>query len=243
MLKDKTALVVGASGDIGLEICSEFLKNRALVVATYRCGGARLDSLSEKFGTALVPKSLDVRDAAAVDRFAESLEADGLVPDILIYNAGIVKDSPALGMEDSDWSEVIEINLTGAFRVARAVAKPMSLRKKGKIFFVSSVAGMKGGRGQANYAASKAGLEALARTLASELSRKNILVNSIAPGVIESRMSATLMESSSAEVLSKILLGRPGRPSEVARLIVHLSSDDVTYITGQTFNIDGGFKL
>ncbi len=243
MLSDQTVLIVGGSGDIGLALSEELLKKGAKVQATYRTNKSALGDLQSKHRDDLKVFQLDVCDKEACEKFGYSLEEQEIIPDILIYNAGVVEDVPVLGMADEQWDKVMDANLKGALNVIRSVVRFMSLSRGGKIFLVSSVAGAKGGRGQGNYAASKAGLEALGRTLAVELARKEILVNMIAPGVIESRMTEDVMARAKKKVLDNITLGRPGKPAEVARFISHLCSPEVTYFTGQTFYIDGGFKL
>ena len=243
MLENQKILVVGGSGDIGLALCRDLLEKGAKVHATYHSHPSGLESLRNEFGGSLECHSLDVCDCTACEAFGDELEAANMIPEIFIYNAGVTADVPVLGMSDQQWNTVNDVNVKGALNVIRSVVKFMSLNRKGKIFFVSSVAASKGGRGQGNYAASKAALEALGRSLAVELARKDILVNMIAPGVIESSMTKEVMARANKTVLDQIILGRAGKPQEVASFISHLCSPEITYITGQTFTIDGGFKL
>lgn len=243
MLDNEKVLVVGGSGDIGLALCRELLSKGASVQATWCTNPDGLQLLSKEYGDKLLLSQLDVRDSRACEAFGDELDSRGNIPGCFIYNAGVTEDVPILGMTDEQWDKVFDVNVKGALNVIRSVAKYMSLERRGKIFLVSSVAGRKGGRGQGNYAASKAALEALGRTLAVELARKDIMVNMIAPGVIESTMAEDVMARAKKEVLGNITLGRAGKPEEVARFVSHLCSPEITYITGQTFYIDGGFKL
>ena len=243
MLENETVLVVGGSGDIGLALCRELLEKGARVQATWCTNPTGLEELVKEYGDKLLIHQLDVRDPKACEVFGDELDVSGNIPSCFIYNAGVTEDVPVLGMRDEQWDKVFDVNVKGALNVIRPVAKYMSLERKGKIFLMSSVAGAKGGRGQGNYAASKAALEALGRTLAVELARKNILVNMIAPGVIESAMTKDVLARSQKKVLENITLGRPGKSEEVARFVSHLCSPELTYFTGQTFYIDGGFKL
>jgi 3-oxoacyl-[acyl-carrier protein] reductase len=162
--------------------------------------------------------------------------------DILVNNAGITRDQLLLAMTEQDFREVIETNLCGAFNATRAVAQQMMLQKRGRIINISSVAGERGGRGQTNYAASKGGLNAFTRAAAIELASKNITVNAIAPGVIETEMSKEVMRRAQDQVLNHIPLKRLGTADEVASLVVFLASDDAAYITGEIIRVDGGFR-
>lgn len=230
-------LIVGASGDIGSAICAEFAERGSRVVGTFCSRGGALESQ----GGGVQAVRLDVTDSESWSDLEALLKSD-FIPDVFVYCSGINRDMPLLGMEDEDWDRVMEVNLRGAFRITRLVARYMSFRRGGKIFLVSSVASSRGGRGQANYAASKAGLEAMGRSLSTELARKEILVNSISPGVVESTMSSGVMERAGKQVLDRITLGRLGKPVEIARFVAALSDPGLTWFTGQTFCIDGGFR-
>ena len=243
MLDGLTVLIVGGSGDLGLALCQKLLTKGAKVQATYRTNATALDGLKSQWSDQLEVFQLDVCDSQSCIDFGDKLEELETIPNVLIYNAGIIEDMPILGMSDDGWKRVLDVNLNGALNVIRPVVKYMSFNRGSKIFLMSSVAGAKGGRGQGNYAASKAGLEALGRSLSVELARKEILVNMIAPGVIESKMTEDVLARAKKKVLDNITLGRPGKPEEVANFICHLCSPEITYITGQTFYVDGGFKL
>lgn len=243
MLHAIRCLVVGGSGDLGRAIVADLLARRAVVDATYHAHPEPLAALAPPDAARLRVHPLDVRDAAAVDAFADALADADRIPDVLIYNAGIVRDAPALAMADRDLADLLDVNLAGAHRVCRAFGPHLRRRRAGKILLVSSAAGARGGRGQANYAASKAGLEAFARSLALEMADRGVLVNAVAPGAIASGMTRDLMARSADAVLDRIALRRLGSPEEVAAFIAHLAAPDIGYITGQTFRVDGGFKL
>lgn len=241
MLGKQHVLLLGASGDLGLAMAERFLAEGAMVTGTAARHPERLQPLSEKFGEAFRAIPLDVTDPASLETALETVK--GLTPpDAMVYNIGITRDGPALGLEDSDWNTVIEVNLSGAFRATRTFGRLFFRQKRGRLLFVSSVAGQRGGRGQANYAAAKGGLEAFVRSLAVDLAPRGILVNAIAPGPVESKMTTDVMATAGDEVLRRIPLGRLARPGEVAALAAHLLAPDLTYLTGQTIAIDGGFR-
>ncbi len=193
-------------------------------------------------GDRLAIERVDVTNEVSVQELAAAAGRGGDLYAV-VYNAGIIRDQPVLGMEDEDWQRVLEVNLTGAFRVGRAFGKLFFRKKAGRLLFVSSVAGRQGGRGQANYAASKAGLEGFVRSLAADLAPRGVLVNALAPGPIESRMTRDVMTLAGEEVVRRIALKRLGQPAEVAALAAHLLAPDLTWLTGQVIAIDGGFNL
>jgi len=162
--------------------------------------------------------------------------------DILVNNAGVTKDELLLSMTPEDWDIVIKTNLGGLFNCTKAVAKYMMVQKSGRIINISSVAGERGGRGQSNYAASKGGINAFTRSVAMELAPKKITVNAVAPGVVETEMSSTVIRRAKDIILDAVALKRLGQPEEIANVVAFLASDDASYITGEVIRVDGGFK-
>lgn len=243
---DQVVLVTGGSGGIGRATALRFAREGATVVVHYSASAAAAESvvreIADANGRAEVHRA-DVRDSAAVRNMVDHVVQQHGRVDVLVNNAGITRDALTPMMDDAEWDDVLAVNAGGAFRVARAVARPMMLRRRGRILNVSSVAGAKGGRGQANYAASKGALEAFTRALAVELAPKGILVNAVAPGVIVTEMSRRIREEGEKEALSKIALKRYGTPEDVAGLLAFLASDDAAYITGAVIPVDGGFKM
>jgi 3-oxoacyl-[acyl-carrier protein] reductase len=226
--------VTGGNRGIGKAIAEAFVAHGDQVAVTYRSGEPPEGVLAVR---------CDVTDPADVDRaFAEIEEAHGPV-EVLVANAGITKDTLVLRMTDDEWSDVIETNLTGSFRVAKRAAKGMLRLRRGRIVFISSVVGLLGSAGQVNYAASKSGLVGMARSLARELGSRSITANVVAPGFVETEMTAVLPVEKKAEYLAQIPLGRYASVDEVAGTVVWLASDGAAYVTGAVIPVDGGLGM
>jgi 3-oxoacyl-[acyl-carrier protein] reductase len=192
-------------------------------------------------GTAAAVQA-DITSLPEVERMVDSLyEQCGRI-DILVNNAGVTKDELLLSMTPEDWEMVIKTNLGGLFNCTKAVAKYMMVQKSGRIINISSVAGERGGRGQSNYAASKGGINAFTRSVAMELAPKKITVNAVAPGVVETEMSSTVIRRAKDIILDSVALKRLGQPEEIAKVVAFLASDDSSYITGEVIRVDGGFR-
>jgi len=245
-LQGCVAIVTGGAEGIGRAVCLALARQGATVIVGYcsakQAAAETVRNIARQNGTAC-HQQIDVTEEDAVQRiFAETYEAQKRV-DILVNNAGIVRDNLAAGMSDEEWTDVIDINLTGTFRCCRAVARYMIPHRKGKIINIASVSALKGGRGQVNYAAAKAGVLALTRALALELAPKGICVNSVSPGVIETRMSERVRASAGEKILSEIALNRFGRAEDVAGVVAFLCSPAADYITGANLFVCGGYRL
>jgi 3-oxoacyl-[acyl-carrier protein] reductase len=243
-LTGMTALVTGASGGIGSAVAKALAAQGARVALS----GTRADALeavrAEIGGeTVIVPCNLS--DAAAVDALVpEALAALGGRLDILVNNAGVTRDNLALRMKDEEWETVIKVNLEAAFRLARAALKPMMMKQRfGRIISVTSVVGVTGNPGQANYAASKAGLIGMSKALAQEVASRNVTVNCIAPGFITSPMTDALPEAQKEALTGRIPAGRLGEGADIAAGVVYLASREAGYVTGQTLHVNGGMAM
>jgi 3-oxoacyl-[acyl-carrier protein] reductase len=243
-LTGAVAIVTGGSGGIGRAIVSMLASAGMDITFTYRQNStASTASTSTASSGKVSSECVDIRDSAACAALAEKVfERTGRI-DLLVNNAGVIRDNPLTALEDHDVRVVIETNVIGAFNMTRAVAPFMVSQRRGKIINISSVAGEKGGRGQTNYAASKGAINAFTRSLAVELAPRNITVNAVAPGVIETEMSREVRERAGDQVTSRILLRRIGQPEEIANAVWFLGSRYADYITGQILHVDGGFKM
>lgn len=243
-LRQKVALVTGGGSGIGAAVCRRFAEEGAFVVVADldRAAAERVASEIKHRGGRAMALGVDVRDRAAVEEMVKRVEEECGGLHILINNAGITRDNLAVRMTEEDWDLVVDVNLKGTFFCSRAAFRPMRRQRYGKIVNTASVA-VRGNLGQANYAASKAGIIGLTRTLAIEFARAGICVNCIAPGFIETPMTAGLPEKVKEEALRRIPLGRFGKPEEVAELHLFLASPESDYITGQVFFIDGGASI
>ncbi|WP_340643715.1 3-oxoacyl-[acyl-carrier-protein] reductase [Phenylobacterium sp.] len=242
-LTGKTALVTGATGGIGAHIARSLHAQGAHVVLS----GTREAVLAELAGelgarTSIAPANL--ADAESVDGLiAKAEEAAGSPLDILVANAGITKDGLLMRMKDEDWESVLKVNLESYFRLSRAAMRGMMKRRAGRIIGITSVVGVMGNPGQANYAASKAGMIGFSKALAQEVATRGITVNCVAPGFIESPMTDALNEAQKAQILATIPAGRLGLGNDVAAACVYLASDEAAYMTGQTLHVNGGMAM
>ena len=241
-LSGMTALVTGASGGIGSAIAKALAGQGARVALS----GTREDALkavADELGAdhAILPCNLS--DAAAVDALVPAaVEKLGQL-DILVNNAGVTRDNLAMRMKDEEWDQVIRVNLEAAFRLSRAALKPMMRAKFGRIISITSVVGVTGNPGQANYAASKAGLIGMSKAIAQEVASRNITVNSIAPGFIASAMTDALPDAQKEALLGRIPVGKLGAGSDIAAATVYLASREAGYVTGQTVHVNGGMAM
>lgn len=241
-MKGRVAFVTGASQGIGRECALSLARAGARVVAGARSAEKLADLVSEiqAAGGEALAVDLDVTSAESVkNAFAEAEKVFGPV-EILVNNAGITKDGLAMRMSPEAWSEVIDTNLSGAFRCIQAVMRGMMKQRWGRIINISSVVGLSGNPGQANYVSSKAGLIGLTKSLAQELGSRNITVNAVAPGFIETAMTQALSAEAREAITSKIPLGRIGAPGDVAHAVCFLAADEAGYITGHTLSVNGG---
>jgi len=242
-LSGKTALVTGASGGIGGAIAKALHTQGAHVVLS----GTRQDALTAlagDLGERTSTVACNLSDAAAVDGLVSASEAAaGKDLDILVSNAGVTRDGLLLRMKDEDWETVLKVNLESYFRLARAVLRGMMKRRSGRIIGITSVVGVVGNGGQTNYAASKAGMIGFSKALAQEVASRNVTVNCVAPGFIESPMTDALNENQKAAIMGTIPLGRLGSGGDVAAACVYLASEAGAYVTGQTLHVNGGMAM
>lgn len=241
-LNGKRALVTGASGAIGAAITSALVAQGATVMASGRREDA-LTVLQAALGPSLHIATGELGDAAAADALVERAQAAMGGLDILVNNAGLTRDTLALRMKDEDWQTVLDVNLTAAFRLSRACLKPMMKQRWGRIVSITSIVGATGNPGQANYAASKAGLVGLSKALAQEVASRGITVNCVAPGFIVSPMTDGLPEAQKAALAARIPAGRLGTPEDVAACCVFLASPEAAYVTGATIHVNGGMAM
>ena len=241
-LGGRVALVTGSTRGIGREIAATLAGSGARVAVVGRDAG-RAAEAAKAIGADARGYAADVADTAQVTSLVESVERDFGSLDILVNNAGLTRDNILLRLKDEDWDAVLGANLRGAFATIRAAARTMMKRRWGRIINISSVVGLIGNKGQANYAASKAGLIGLTKSVAKEFASRNILANVIAPGFIETDMTSAMTPDARAALSSQIPLERLGTPKDIAGVVAFLSSEHAAYITGQVFVVDGGLVM
>ena len=242
-LSGKTALVTGASGGIGGAIAKALHAQGAKVVLS----GTRVEALeavkAELGGNAFIVQA-DLSDPASVEALPKAAEeAAGSAIDILVNNAGITKDNLFMRMKDEEWDQVIAVNLTAAFRLSRGVLRAMMKKRWGRIIQISSVVAATGNPGQGNYAAAKAGLIGMTKSLAAEVASRNITVNAVAPGFIQTAMTEVLSDQQKELIVARIPAGRMGRGSEIAAAVAYLASEEAAYVTGETIHVNGGIAM
>ena len=243
--QSKVALVTGASRGIGRAI-AEALASAGITVIGTATSSAGAELITARFlenssiGQGMV---LDVNDTASISALLQEVEENFGAPTILVNNAGITKDNILLRMKENEWSDVVNTNLNAVFRLSKACVRAMTKARWGRIVNISSVVGSMGNSGQSNYSATKAGVEGFSRALAKELGSRNITVNTVAPGFIDTDMTKKISEASKDAMLSQIPLARLGEPNEIAEVVSFLVSDSAGYITGETIHVNGGMYM
>jgi 3-oxoacyl-[acyl-carrier protein] reductase len=241
-LTGRTALVTGASGGIGAAI-AKALHQRGATITVSGTRAATLEELKAALGDRVHVAICNLAEAAEVEKLVPAAEAAMGSLDILVNNAGITRDGLAMRMKDEDWAAVIDVNLTASFRLARAAMRGMMKRRYGRIIGVTSVVGVTGNAGQANYAASKAGMIGMTKALAQELASRSVTVNCIAPGFIATPMTDALNDKQKEGIIAKVPAGRLGTGEDVAAAAVYLASAEAAYVTGQTLHVNGGMAM
>jgi 3-oxoacyl-[acyl-carrier protein] reductase len=242
-LTGKAALVTGASGGIGSAIARQLHAQGANIVVS----GTRteaLESLKSDLGERTNVAPCNLADSAAVEALPKAAEAAAGAPiDILVNNAGITRDNLFMRMKDEEWEQVLAVNLGAVFRLSRAVLRGMMKKRWGRIISITSIVGITGNPGQGNYAAAKAGIIGMSKSLAAEVASRNITVNCVAPGFITTAMTGVLSEDQKAALLGRIPVGRIGEPSDIAAAVAYLASEEAGYVTGQTLHVNGGMAM
>ena len=242
-LSGQVALVTGGSRGIGRAVAERLAREGARVVVTSRSADSAEEAASALSGEGHLGAACDVADREAVDALVKRVGDELGGPAIVVNNAGVTADNILVRLGDDDWDRVLDTNLKGAFTVIRAVARGMMKRRSGRIINITSVVGLTGNRGQVNYAASKAGLLGLTKSVAKELASRNVLCNAVAPGFIETDMTADLTEEARAALRDQIALGRLGASEDVAGAVAFLAGPDASYMTGQVLVVDGGMVM
>jgi len=241
-LSGKTARVTGASGGIGSAI-AKALHGQGAVVGLSGTRREALEKVATELGERAHVLPCDLGDPAATEALTKDAEAAMGKLDILVNNAGLTRDNIAMRMKDEEWQKVLDVNLTAGFRLARAAMRGMMKRRFGRIIGITSIVGVTGNPGQANYAAAKAGMIGMSKALAQELASRLITVNCVAPGFIETPMTDALTADQKARILPAVPAGRLGTAAEIAAAVVFLASDEASYITGQTIHVNGGMAM
>jgi 3-oxoacyl-[acyl-carrier protein] reductase len=241
-LTGRVAVVTGGTRGIGRTIV-DTLADAGATVAVIGRDPAAVEAVATAVGRGARGFACDVSDPAAVNAMIDAVEKALGQIDILVNNAGITRDNILVRMKDSEWDEVLDANLRGAFATMRAASRGMMKRRSGRIINISSIVGLIGNKGQANYAASKAGLIGLTKSVARELASRRVLVNVVAPGFVETDMTQAMPEAARAELVRQIPLERLGTPADIAAMVTFLASDHASYITGQVFVVDGGMAI
>jgi 3-oxoacyl-[acyl-carrier protein] reductase len=242
-LTGKTALVTGASGGIGGAIAKALHAQGAAVILSGTRAEA-LEAVRAELGSRAFIAAANLSDIASVEALPKAAEeAAGAGIDILVNNAGITRDNLFMRMKDEEWDQVLAVNLTAAFRLSRAVLRGMMKKRWGRIIQITSVVGATGNPGQGNYAAAKAGLVGMTKSLAAEVASRNITANAVAPGFIQTAMTDVLTDQQKQTIATRIPAGRMGLPEEIAAAVVYLASPEAAYVTGETIHINGGMAM
>jgi 3-oxoacyl-[acyl-carrier protein] reductase len=244
-LENQIALVTGASRGIGAAIAETIGKQGAVVIgtATSQSGAEKITAAFKDAGIEGIGMALDVNSAEQIDLVLKEITDKFGTVSILVNNAGITKDTLMMRMSDQDWDDVISTNLSSVYRMSKAVLRPMMKARSGRIISISSVVGHMGNAGQANYAAAKAGMAGFSKSLASEVGSRGITVNCVAPGFIDTDMTAELPEDIKSQMLARIPLGRLGNVNEIAATVAFLASPGAAYISGETIHVNGGMYM
>jgi len=243
VFEGQIALVTGATRGIGAAIASELASRgvRVIGTGTSEAGAAKISSALGASGG--MGRVLDVNDGAAIDALIDSIVKEFGALHVLVNNAGITRDMLAMRLKDNDWDAVLDTNLKAVFRLSRAAIRPMMKQRYGRLISITSVVGAIGNAGQVNYAAAKAGVAGMTRALARELGSRNITVNCVAPGFIETDMTAGLPEAQQQALLTQIPLGHLGKPADIAHAVAYLASPQASYVTGQELHVNGGMHM
>ncbi|WP_421982594.1 3-oxoacyl-[acyl-carrier-protein] reductase [Roseibium sp.] len=241
-LEGKNALVTGATGGIG-EAIARMLHAQGASVSLSGTRAEKLEALASELGERAYVTPANLSDRAAVDALLPAAEEKMGSVDILVNNAGITRDNIFMRMKDEEWDQVLEVNLSSGFRICRAAIKGMMKRRSGRIIGITSVVGVTGNPGQVNYAAAKAGMIGMYKSLAREVASRNITVNAVAPGFIETAMTDALNDKQKESILASVPAGRLGTSAEIASAVLYLASEEAAYVTGQTLHVNGGMAM